>query len=125
MAFNPFEEQPEINHDDEETIIDISDQNKISDTMDINNLEGEEEPSHLELNKSIDTITGHYYKNRIVRFRCSHKDYNLTTILNIDDLKSSPEILKSYLSKLKTKALSTLIRRHSELLIYLKKDTSQ
>lgn len=85
----------------------------------------EEEPTQQETScglRHIDTITGHYYKNQVVRFRCSHKDYNLTSILGIEELSNSPDILKAYLSNLRTKALNTMIRRHNELLVYLRKE---
>lgn len=72
----------------------------------------------------MDKILGHYYqRGQIVRFRAESKDFNILSILSLEEvMHQQPALTKEYLLTLSTKAINTLIRRHPQVLDLLRKD---
>lgn len=72
---------------------------------------------------SFDKILGHYYKKRSARFRVSCDSHPITMIVPIDEVIEKRELMISYLKGLGTKAITTIIRRHPEVLTLLRKES--
>lgn len=69
-----------------------------------------------------DKILGHYYRQKVVRFRASSKEFDMTIILTMEDMIAQhPELLRDYVRGLTTRAINTLIARHPAALNLLKR----
>lgn len=70
---------------------------------------------------SIDKILGHYYKQKVAKFRTTSKEYHLITIASIEQLlEKHPGTLKEYMLSLTTRAIRTLVTRHPATLELLR-----
>lgn len=69
-----------------------------------------------------DKIIGHYYRQKVVRFRASSREFDMTMILTMEDMIAEyPGLLRDYVRGLTTRAINTLIARHPAALNLLKR----
>lgn len=76
--------------------------------------------------KVMDKVTHHYYKKEKVYFRCTWKDYDITTTMEPRDIvEKEPAAVREYLkTKLRPKAITTITKRAPILLKLLRKNNT-
>lgn len=72
--------------------------------------------------KDIELITRHFYRNGRLKFRCALRGYDISMTEEPHQVMRSPEATATYLRKLNSKALMTILTRAPYLAKLLKKD---
>ena len=69
----------------------------------------------------VESVAGHFYKNKVARFRCHTKDYDLIKIKSVEEMMEWMGPLREYLATLHVRSIDTLTDRHPIVLQALKK----
>lgn len=68
-------------------------------------------------------ITGHYYKNKVIRFRALSDNFDLVRIITIEEaIAHHRHLVKAYIGSQPTCALNTMVSRHPIALRMLRRD---
>lgn len=78
-----------------------------------------------EYKKEIEVIKTHYYKRKVLKFRCLLKGYDIIVTEEVNEIMNNPEIAKAYLRKQTSKAISTMITRAPALIQLLKRTSNE